>query len=1412
MQNKFDNNPLKIFLWKRDDDNNWSSRVYVFGNTRISVNDYNNKNSSVLSKIYGKDWNKKLYPVSDISFKPVKIRGGDDGDYSNDDENIGKSGDVVNIDLGALGLIDDINELVENIPAVGVSNKTKTKTETNKTGNKTYNLIESAYVCNEDTIMDLKKKIQKYLGIPVFTQHLWVEGNTGKLSYSVNINGVISKEMMPMRFQYGKSNIHGIPISIDLYNNKDNIQITAHDEHTILHDAVKNNNIVNIVDLGESFIDGKSGDYIRKLVRDNDVYQLQVIYYSFILIYYPMLTYQAFTDYLQGANIQQLYPFIYPKNLEYIKHQNDIIMKSYNLPESVLKDTKYGNGFLEYTVIKVSNFIRMSVINYRVFIDLFATSPNVPYVSIRDMFGKQPIEITKTHFTFDSTVKTNLKISASGIHMIVKISNEVHMNLFIFDNTAYVMETVWPSGLNYSFDDITHITKVHITPIIKKINAISNTIFTVPTHKIPLPSSSLFKYLDINYSIIWQESATVASFQEFIKLLNEYDKAKILSIRFADGGNIELFFRKGMFNHDSSRIELQINDELDNYYKYLTDSKIKSRWTAIFEETKLTTIQHRYMNIYINVTGIKDTEYNFYTRLIKTLQYSWYESVKNVKGNESNVNDSKIKQSIKSLKQVDPKLYIAKYPNGDPMIYSKLCQKHHQPIISKTKTPGSVKFINYTTGEDLYYNCPNKKFPHLRFMVGRHPDGLCIPCCKIKSIDTANSKKQKQHKLCGNPPHRIFDGVEEDSIDSENKVSSYIIKYGKLIDVGRLGMVPKTSLGLFLYSTVPQLQDSKKNISNFYLYGIKTSSGVNQLVESIANAIDMKSKDVITTILTNIKQYPDKIKYLKYWNSMSKLVEDYTNEFINGNITNRNWNVIFCHLCIIYLDVFPVIFEDHNTVINLVSYFTVDSIESISYPNHKYVILMHNAHRKMWNPIYLVNSKIYIKKGIITSKYFDFGSVVIQKILDVYGYQIKKSLDNNMMKIGNNDNINLITLGVLQDFCNAKNYDILEYFTTRDVQCYGVLIRGVGYIPVDISEIKLTRDVKLATGDIDGSISSARNLYEFAKAYNNWVVDSSVSAGKLNNEADHSLPLVKKITNIYPYIKCDSMLMYGGKCIGIMSGNKNYYIKPISYSNISDIFKSFKRYNDNMTSDFDKHELNMHPLEINKNIVRNYNNLELKYNRDDVLATYKTYIYNIVKIHIMGLMIKNKNVKIRNILISQIKKLHSNPIQLQNTISEKLELQLYKNDENVRNDDLKKISELIFEYNDNIQALLDNLDNTIFNFDKLTLLNLRYIPLSEVKKYLMNIIRKNPDTFKVISNWNKFNLKFVNIIKEIKPVQITSKYLDSIIGLIAEEIKNKYINKNLDSNIEQRVINYFNFKKNDFENINIKFIYTHIRK
>ena len=73
--------------------------------------------------------------------------------------------------------------------------------------------------------------------------------------------------------------------------------------------------------------------------------------------------------------------------------------------------------------------------------------------------------------------------------------------------------------------------------------------------------------------------------------------------------------------------------------------------------------------------------------------------------------------------------YDIKRYNRKAKVYSVLCQSDRQPILyteeehkllpsSRKKT---TKYWNFTYNKPAYYECPNKKYPHLSFKVGKHP-------------------------------------------------------------------------------------------------------------------------------------------------------------------------------------------------------------------------------------------------------------------------------------------------------------------------------------------------------------------------------------------------------------------------------------------------------------------------------------------------------------------------------------------------------------------------------------------------------------------------------------------------------------------------------------------------------------------
>ncbi|KAG7394165.1 hypothetical protein PHYBOEH_005559 [Phytophthora boehmeriae] len=83
--------------------------------------------------------------------------------------------------------------------------------------------------------------------------------------------------------------------------------------------------------------------------------------------------------------------------------------------------------------------------------------------------------------------------------------------------------------------------------------------------------------------------------------------------------------------------------------------------------------------------------------------------------------------SQEQLTAIDPILYR---PRVTSDMYSRICQKRFQPIVTTAAEPGAVKYHNFTFNKPEYYKCRSKHAPILGFIQNKHEKGFCLPCCR----------------------------------------------------------------------------------------------------------------------------------------------------------------------------------------------------------------------------------------------------------------------------------------------------------------------------------------------------------------------------------------------------------------------------------------------------------------------------------------------------------------------------------------------------------------------------------------------------------------------------------------------------------------------------------------------------------
>jgi hypothetical protein len=288
------------------------------------------------------------------------------------------------------------------------------------------------------------------------------------------------------------------------------------------------------------------------------------------------------------------------------------------------------------------------------------------------------------------------------------------------------------------------------------------------------------------------------------------------------------------------------------------------------------------------------------------------------------------KVTLKALHEKDPALYDIKRYNRKAKVYSVLCQSDRQPILyteeehkllpSSRKT---TKYWNFTYNKPAYYECPNKKYPHLSFKVGKHPKNFCLPCCK-KSEKSRSEIDEKCLK-----DHTVYEETNE---------TNYTLTYGKPIPLGRIS---KISESLFL-----KISESTSNLCslcNYVLYGVEqdlpglTDCGlIFSILQSIAT--NMSVEEVITNITEHILSYGSSYTIIgdgaaQVFDSPEHLIDTILSIFLYKNMDLsvledvNEWNKIFMYLVKDVYNIETIIWKEfvpNDITLNISSDFVID--------------------------------------------------------------------------------------------------------------------------------------------------------------------------------------------------------------------------------------------------------------------------------------------------------------------------------------------------------------------------------------------------------------------------------------------------------------------------------------------------------
>ena len=1455
--NEFTNEPIKIHLTNIY--NNQIIQTFVFvGNIHNIIkkelvkieNTYNNQkninpkniNLKIIQKFYGKNWKNKLGIIN--------VFGGDDNeDNKNKKDNKDKDDnkyneldelehkdelgelehkdeldELLNIDIGDIGDISNISdknqlitdediisaEDINNIPDMMEIIKNKQKIDFNQDHNIKFLFDINLYPI--DKISELKLKIQYITDIPIYKQHLWINYNDKiiPLNYSLTINNQFEHININNINEASIEKIENIPVNTKYYNYKDFINVHAMDNMSLLHNYYE---IYGITDYYLVDLSNIINEEVYKKLSSLDRYKIELIYYGFIILYFPMMSLPVFIDYIKNEkDIKDIYPDLYPseKLLKYrFEKEANIINEMYEIYSNKkifkeLSNKLYTSITSSIVKIKSYNQENDNVINLRNLFDLLELDDYKVFCTTKLNYNNKNLILKKSYYNeiyYDETGFNSLLI-----HIKINPDTIENIKFIIFKNGNYSIKTEFREEAHMTFETITELLIERINPILDFIDNNSQYV-KYYNKKIERIKSNNIIFTETNISYYYEKDLTENNVNLVNEIINDYVKSDILVLK--DNINAkelnknlinEFYFNKGMYKYDPHRIEKNI--VINNYYEYLSSAVIKQKWNTIFNRTRNMQIFYISSKLKFNINRIQDElEMEIFSLLLLTF-IKIYEN--NKKSYKTEIKNIQTKNPLKKLKLQDPLLYDFKKIYKSNIVYSKICQKKHQPLIlseeeyntlNKDEKKNTVKYWNFTKEEPVWYNCPNKKYPYIKYIIKKHPKDYCIPCCKkIDISNRVNPKKQEIHNTCVKSYQYSGEKV------NLTNATYYIMSYGKDIKLGHLSRLPENTLEPLLFDTYSSRGTIEPEcISNegYYLLGVQQNfpninniGFISILLLALKYDLDKLITDVINKINTNniFNVLLDGEIYLYFQNTkeLCNAIFDLKNNKLLHN-SNIPWNDIFISLAHYIYGINTIIFRDNNKEnIDLIIKKNITNIDLLFPKSHQNLVVINKGEK--YYPVCLVNIEIYKRTSNIENILFLNDSGIVSIIKSI----IKKEFE---IKFKNKDFIDIETIDKFLKY--NFNGIIKKYYVNKSNLCYGLLINYLDkdlYFPIKennytIGDIEIQYEYKNIC-NYDFNI-----LYKFIEDYNKWT-------NKTHDE-------------IYPTIKLEKWIsvVNTNKVIGFISNNLHYYFNEIETNKILKILYlpiSLLLYHPNNINKLIIDNLNKSSNDdSNKNMNKSMNRL-IENNKNENThelnkSLYNYYVFQLIYLGFTEYFNNSKNNTLRNKLYKIISKtkLNKNTDELR----EFIEL-VNDNEDKIK---LKNISNQFIINNDK-KLFIEVLENTKFNFDKKELEELKNKSLVQIKNELNKIASKFTVNGKINYNNNMNNfitlcdIKKDNMYCDGKKIIIDKNHLNNIIEIISGDIKNPIKWKWIFNPIFiDGVVNFLQFIKRPHEYIYISY-------
>lgn len=1339
-------NPITINIYDIEDDNFIIKKQLTIlsgvpDNIYNHIIKYNAKSDSILKNYYGSNWKHKL------NLNSKKLGGNDEID------------DFSDIDFEDIITNQIITESNKSSSAALITQPKQTNILTIE-GGIIYN--NDIAIFPTDSIKTFKFKLAAILNTSIYKIHI-----PDLLDYEILIDDEIQYINIYELFSEESSKINGIPISRLLYSNASLLHTHAIDHLSLLESATN----IKSLDLFLLDIFFKDKSAIEHIIT-TDFVQRDLLYYSFIYKYYPILTLEMFEDYIiKEKVIFNKYPDLF-KSPNIYKKELNIRNKQYKVNES-----KFTDSFSKL-YITVKNLTHINLWNIFDVIDISMFN-NLQYLQYSTNIDNNNIVFTKINKYITKSYNTKQLSNNETIYFNFDIINGKKILFTIDAEGNYMIQISVAEGVYDSINNVIKFISDLINPIIDYINTnIRN------MKHLLIVNNYTIENIYGNFYIIWDEQITEMTLKSIVSNFENY-----VEIEYFTQLQNTLSYS---IQHGMSFYERTLN--VNNEFQYYSDAIVKKKWEFIMN-SKIMNLQSRNANLLIEFININLDEFDIIMPIVMNII--------------SSTNVGKLKDTVNltssKLKHIDPVLY--NFKSVTKTKYTRFCQKPNQPIIiSKEKAKGMknvLEYKNFTNNEKNYYYCPNKKFPFVKFLPNVHPDNLCIPCCKKKLLE-----EQPNYQHCLNKFK--YDANNITNINSDTK--RYIINYNLDIEfANRIMHLPSNSLEL-LFNNKP-LETNK-----YYIFGIQQNTNNipgYSLLFTIATAWNIKINKFVkycTDFLADNIFIFNKLlngELQLYFNNMNDLIMEINNIFIL-NKTNLSktefddWDKLFIEL-LTYMNTHILIFEEIDNNIIFKSEYSINSIYHILHLDLDFIVFIKKDDK--YNIIIYTSEQTYSNEGEIQYKYKASDNIIIQCI------QLINADDSITSKIE-------INLNTVTHFINEHNeFNINSLFVNRNNLVYAVLLKYQNsdiYIAINESVCINCEINKIYLPYNRNNYNTTLNsILLFINKYNKFVLDISKSANiitkhkineyaefiKINNNNDINAVSfeINQIRSMYEFLYIDKFIIIGNiddcnivnhNIIGVIINGLYYYFNDNIKVNDSNntinaeitnftnnlqnkeieniICRPIKlgKQNDTNTCKLDKYnEYYIHEC-VEPFVIQNaYMNLTNDIKQDKYLETlYDINIYKILLFKIIAFYKSKKDKQIRDIIYKHVNNVDNKNVKIDEfnnydnqlyinlmrklNINEKLMKEVY-------DEIYSKLNNIFHSKHTNIQDVKNYFDNNIFKFDGLEIESFKYLTKNEIYEKLLNIA---PNIVEI--NNNKNTLEYSNKLN------------------LCENVKNNYIHCN----------------------------------